>query len=545
MKPDPGPLTPAQSAYLLFGIFLTGGVILVLELVGSRLISPYYGSSIYCWASIITVTMVALAAGYHLGGRAADRATTPALFARIVAAAGLAVAVIPVFRIPMLRLTSPMGIRLGSLASAAFLLAPSLTILAALGPVVVKLTTRDVRTVGRSAGMAMAVSTLGSVVGAVAAGFWLIPSFPVSGVIYGTAALLLVLAAAGAALLGGGAPVKTVAAAVAAAACGAWARPAPAGELLFSKHSPYGEIKVLDSDDRRYLFVDGTSQSVAILRDAKAAGSGRAAGEPMDSESPYLHTMEFAAVLRPRARKALFIGCGAGLLPQAFADRYGIASDVVEIDPSMLEAASRFGFDRYGVGGDVFVEDGRAHIEKTRARYDIIVLDAFAGENPPYHLFTAESFATARRILSPDGVLTANLVSLVAGPRQPWVAAYKAMRSAFKDVRAFAVSEPYQGLTNVVFFCGESLGPPKSLAPPAGGPVAGGNIPFHQAAPRELIRKSLSFAMSHELVPSPAQLDEAPALTDDFAPVESLLAATSLRWRKLILQSVDESILHP
>ena len=317
--------------YLLAGIFTTGAAVLALELVGSRVISPFYGSSLYSWAAIITVTMVALATGYALGGRAADRDPSPALFSKLVAGAGLAVAVIPLLRVPVLSGTASLGVRLGALASSAILLGPALALLGSLGPVVVRLLTRDVASVGRRAGGHGRIhgrkrawpwrkgssssrtcgsrpsSMTGAPLRPAAAGLWAGKR---------RAGIACILAAGCAGLLG--------------------LRPAPADGMLFSRQSPFGEVRVFDSEGRRFLLVDGVTQSVARPEEKPTFGML----PPFETESPYLHTLELAAAARPLAERALFIGSGAGLLPVAFEVFRLLPSDVVEIDPIMLEAAS-------------------------------------------------------------------------------------------------------------------------------------------------------------------------------------------------------------
>ena len=54
---------------LFFIVFLTGASVMVIELLGTRMIAPFYGASLYVWSSLISVTMIALAIGYFVGGR--------------------------------------------------------------------------------------------------------------------------------------------------------------------------------------------------------------------------------------------------------------------------------------------------------------------------------------------------------------------------------------------------------------------------------------------------------------------------------------------
>lgn len=510
----PKALTPVQLRYLLCTLFLTGGVTLVLEIAGARLISPYYGSSLYTWSALITVTLISLAAGYNWGGRAADRVPSLTLFARLICFAGAAVAFVPPLRSGVLQLTSPLGVQLGALASATVLLAPCLILLSALGPLAIRLTTLGLDTVGRRAGDVYALSTVGSVAGAVLAGFALIPHVPLSRILYGIACLLLLLGAIGYRLSTLRLPLPQLAAAAAAALWGFWPRATPSTNVLYNKESAYGQIKVVDfNTEKRYLLVNGTSQSVLLL----------ASGE---SDSQYCHAMEAAALLRPAAKRALVIGLGAGLIPGTLERVYGIVTDTVEIDPRIAEAARNyFG---YRPRGGLFVQDGRTYVERTPSSYGLIFLDAFGAESPPFHLFTQESFAAMKRRLEPGGLLAVNIVSIVRGPGdEPWLSSYKTLKTVFPEVRAFVASDQYHDIGNVILLASDDAIDPAQAAPA-----------------RAFIKKDLSAMLSHELTPDEEALQRVAVMDDDFAPMESLLARTAVLWRKSLQDQVSELLLY-
>mgnify|MGYP001369078185 CR=1 FL=1 len=63
--------------------FTGGFVIMALELLGGRVLAPYFGNSIYVWGSIITVFMLSLAVGYLIGGRLSMRAPSLSRFASL------------------------------------------------------------------------------------------------------------------------------------------------------------------------------------------------------------------------------------------------------------------------------------------------------------------------------------------------------------------------------------------------------------------------------------------------------------------------------
>lgn len=523
MKRELPGLDDGQRLYLGAAVFVGGAAALVLEIVGTRLISPYYGSSLYTWSALITVTLVALACGYRLGGRAAEGNPGLALFARLLGLAALAAACVPVLRTPVLKLTGPLGVQIGALLSAALLVAPTLSLLGALGPVAIRLSTSSLGEVGRKAGDVYSLSTAGSVVGALGTGFVLVPNLPLTVILYGLAAVLLALSAWGSGLSAKKVPWRPLAAATAALALAFWPRPEAASNLLWSKESRYGQIRVLDADGRRYLFVDGTTQSVARIPD------GRGEAGPLETESSYLRSLEWAALSARDGGRALFIGSGAGLLPGVLERRYRIPSDVVELDPHMLEAARRFfGFRPEGAeGGETFVEDGRRFLERSGRMYSLIFLDAFGAETPPHHLFTREAFAAARRRLEPGGILAVNLVSLVTSPGdEPWLAVMKTLSEAFPNVRAFLGSEPYHGLANVVFFASDA-------------PLR--DREFQAARPE--IRADLERMKANELRADLGRLARLPSLRDDFAPLESLLTKTALEWRKSIRMTAEPVLL--
>ena len=107
---------------------------MVLELLGSRIIGPYYGVSLYVWSSMITVTLIALAAGYRLGGLAADRGAKANDLYRFVFLAGLFMLFITLISGPVLKATSKLGIRGGALLSSFILFTVPLLFLGMVTP---------------------------------------------------------------------------------------------------------------------------------------------------------------------------------------------------------------------------------------------------------------------------------------------------------------------------------------------------------------------------------------------------------------------------
>lgn len=161
-------------------IFINGAVILIIEILGTRILAPFYGSTIFVWSSLITVTMASLALGYFFGGKIADEKPDLDLLYWIILIAGLSVSIVPVIDKFVLLRTDSLGIRLGPLVSSFFLFFLPLFFLGMVSPFGVKIETKLVDNLGTNAGNLYALSTLGSLFGALLAGFYLVPGFSIN-----------------------------------------------------------------------------------------------------------------------------------------------------------------------------------------------------------------------------------------------------------------------------------------------------------------------------------------------------------------------------
>ena len=101
---------------LYLAVAISGASVLALEILGTRVLGPFYGNSLFLWSALITVTLAALAIGYALGGRWADQGATPKRLGMLLALAGAWVLLIPILRKPLLLATEPLGLRAAVLA---------------------------------------------------------------------------------------------------------------------------------------------------------------------------------------------------------------------------------------------------------------------------------------------------------------------------------------------------------------------------------------------------------------------------------------------
>ncbi|HPF69755.1 MAG TPA: fused MFS/spermidine synthase [Candidatus Krumholzibacteria bacterium] len=430
-----------MNRFLLpFAVVVCGASVLAIEILGTRVIGPWYGVSLYLWSALITVTLAALAIGYALGGRWADRGPSLARFSRLPLLAGAWTMLVPWLKHPVLAASEPLGIQAAVLVAATVLFFPPLVLLGMVSPYAIRLKAERLEVVGTTAGNLYALSTLASVVAAVLTGFVLIPQLGVTRLLYATG---LVLLATGLVVRFGARSGRTALAAVlllpvfvgGMARTAPVDRPDPARGLLDIASSPYAEIRVVDREGLRYMLIDGSPHTIA---------------DPFDwrSDLAYVDVLEIAKLLHPAPGRLLLVGLGGGSVAKSFAAD-GWQVDAVEIDPVVTRMAHTW----FGLREDeaaVHHDDGRRFLATSEpGAYDLVVMDAYGSSSIPFHLVTEEVFALIRSRLAPGGLLAMNVESV--GWHSRLVQAVGATAAqVFAQVQVLPIVEPPSELGNVV-----------------------------------------------------------------------------------------------
>jgi len=160
---------------------LAGALSMGLEMLGSRLLAPDFGQSLYTWGALISTVLIALATGYSAGGIASRRHARPRVIGTMLAVGGLWIALLPVMSEPVTRAASEWGDKAGALAASAALFAVPVAAFAFVGPCCIRMMVRDPRDAGFWAGVLSAVNTAGSVAGTLGTSFYLIEAWSVRG----------------------------------------------------------------------------------------------------------------------------------------------------------------------------------------------------------------------------------------------------------------------------------------------------------------------------------------------------------------------------
>ncbi|NOY46594.1 MAG: hypothetical protein GXP50_14260 [Deltaproteobacteria bacterium] len=181
-------------------------------------------------------------------------------------------------------------------------------------------------------------------------------------------------------------------------------------------------------------------------------------------------------------------------------------TDVVEIDPNVLDAARRFfGFRAKGA---VYVEDARIHLARPGKRYDYVLIDVFNGDGVPAHMVSLEAFRAAKVRLSERGVLALNFHGRMDLERGGTAAVVRTLLEIFDNVDLYPTFQPAAGVHgNVVIVAYD--GPPT----PVGADVLG-RVPIHPMARRGLV------GFWTRRVSARSGMVSAPLLTDDYNPID-------------------------
>jgi predicted membrane-bound spermidine synthase len=412
--------SPAATAVIYAVAFVTGAIVMGFEMLGSRYLNPYFGSGIYTWASLISTVLIALTAGYFLGGSIADRAPSPAVLALIVMVGSTYLLALPSFAQAVLEfvLAAVDDIRAGSLISALALMFFPVTLLGMYSPFAIRLLLSSAQRSGRVSGAVYGVSTAGSIVGTLGTTFLLIPAI-------GSRAITLSLGAVG---LASGLALLALArlerrasgaAAILLVTVAAIASPSCRAESLIDESI---RAAILKRGNGRIAHVETEYNDVFITkRSNQLVMSFQVKGwdytesianltDPDDLPLRYAQVMTIATIYPDAPRKILMLGLGGGSI-STYLGRFLPEATIttVEIDPGVITAAKTyFGLRetdrmRYRAG------DGRVFLNRNKELYDLILLDAYRGGYVPFHLLTREFYALVKQRLAPGGAAAFNV----------------------------------------------------------------------------------------------------------------------------------------
>ena len=392
-------------------IFAVGLVSLGAEVTANRLLGPTFGDSNLVWAAVIGVNMAALAAGYFLGGRLADRFPHRRTLALLLAAAALMAALAPLLAAPTLNITGalvtekPAGQILAVTAAAVILFGLPVALMGSATPFAIRLLLPESPTAGGAAGTLYAVSTLGSLLGAFVPVLWLIPALGAAGALLVLAVLLCGVALLWLWRLGWQRdrvlallPLLLLAAV-----------PLSQGPLkgtpgqIFETESAYNYIEVVERNGVRYLLLNEGQGVHSIYNPSGKLTRGTwdyFLAAPFFNSPPH-HPTDVSSLA--------LVGLAAGTISKQYTIAFGpLPIDGIEIDPAIV-AAGRDYFAMTEPNLRVLVGDGRFELQRSQQRYDVVGIDAYRLPYIPWHLTTQEFFQEVHAHLTGRGVVAINV----------------------------------------------------------------------------------------------------------------------------------------
>ena len=489
-------------------VFITGACVLIVEVVATRILSPYYGNTIFTVSSVISVILAALSFGYYVGGHLADRYPTMRWFFGIILASGLMLLLfhlMGIIALPLMGYALPISI--GPLFSALLLFFFPSFLLGTLSPYAVKLQSINFpkQGVGSVAGNIFFWSTLGSIIGSLLAGFVLIPYFGINQIMIANGILLFLLGLIPLILLGEKKYLnKSLLILVLIIGASLYISHASQGNVVYTKDGIYEKIAIYDGQQNgrpARFFQQDRSDSGAMFLDST---------DPKDLVYDYTKYYSIYKVFNPDIKNALVIGGGAYSVPKALlADLPDATVDVSEIEPSLYGLAKKY----FGVVDNPrlhnYTEDGRRLLHDSNKNYDLIFSDVYYSLfSIPAHFTTQEFFTIAKSKLSKNGIFVANMIGDLSRQKPSLIMSeIKTFKTVFPNSYFFAVDSPKETTSQNIMFVGYNGDENIDFSAPS---ITNSSDPVIRSLQNKIIDMNRFDISSY------------PILTDNYSPVEYL-----------------------
>ncbi|PCI98539.1 MAG: hypothetical protein COB15_05760 [Flavobacteriales bacterium] len=477
--------------------FIEGGAVMCVELCSAKILSPYFGTSIYVWAAVLGITLTALMSGYYLGGYISSKNKKTSIIYWLMLIGGFLVTITPIISDIILPITINLSLLTGTVISLMFFLFVPLMLFGAVSPLIINLLTNNAKESGKSSGNVYAISTLGGIIITFTVGFYTLPQFGITYTLYGYGIMVMGISTFLFIKTKAFKPRVSIIFLIGILSLNFQNR-FETKEVIYQSEGILGEVKVVDRTlynhnekihkNYRELMVNNISQTI------------------MDKDFPEISYWNYVDVLMyniksysNKGKKALLLGLGGGTLYTQL-KKINMTIDVVEIDERIEQIAKKY----FNINKDVnvVVDDARHYINITQKKYDVVIYDLYHSETPPIHLMTKEAFGEIKNKLTKNGILVVNFYGFIKGSRG------KAARSIYKtlldqkfDVRLMATAGTEES-RNLLFICSNE----------------------------ELkAKKNVIHTLLYEM---DIDFDDAFILTDDKPILEHIYLEAALNWRK-------------
>lgn len=394
--------TPSRS-FLYTLSFIEGASVMSAELLGAKMLAPFYGSSLYVWATVMAVTLGGLAAGYFSGGYFAEKNKKNNFLFYVILLAALFTALMPLSLKLVISLGSSLSFLWAIIISTLFFLMPPVFLMGMVSPLMIEKLSDEHYHAGKISGSIYAISTLGGIISTFLMGFYIIPKFGLTIPAYFTGLILAVLPLI--AVIKSN--TKTYLVILLFVIIGIsilkrnnfqsdikvlYQQEGILGQIMVVDYPIYGEEKTPENYIRMMLF-NRVIQTYYNNNDS------------INPYFPYVKILVNESHHQLKGGNALLLGLGGGCVASELI-KNNFEVDAVELDERVGNAASKY----FNLNNkvQVYIEDARRFINKSNKKYHLIVFDVFKGEENPSHLITSESLEELKKLLHPSGMIVVN-----------------------------------------------------------------------------------------------------------------------------------------
>ena len=429
---------PKSIAFIKLFVFINGAAICALEITSSRVLAPYFGTSLPVWGSVMGVTMIALAIGYSWGGRIADKRPNLSALGYLTLIAGILATFSPLLAKVVLATTfnslidTNLIIIIGSLIGMTLLFALPIMIMGMVSPYAVRIASSNIIDIGQTAGSLYSIATIGSIFGIFLPSFIMVPLLGsrITIVIFATLEILISILAIRQAKF-----LLLLTVPLLAALDNQYIYPDSIVEL----ETPYQYVRVLKSNGvYKMKFNEGTGTQ-SIFDTSRSL-----------STNQYWDYAEIFPYFQPQktTQNMLILGVAGATIATNIRDHVDdikVNITGIEIDPQVMNLAKKY-FDANQKALNYQIADGRVGVNQLDKKFDMIYVDAYTQQlYIPPHLATYEFFKEAKQKLQSDGFLIANVNSISkTGPLLEAIAT--TMDAVFNTVWIIPIPDSYNYL---------------------------------------------------------------------------------------------------
>ena len=336
---------------------------MIIELLGAKIIAPYFGTSLYVWASVLGVTLISLASGYFIGGRLSIKQNISLWLFWIIGIGGIFTLIAPITGQLFMQTFAELGVRSGSLCSVISYLFIPLTCMGIVSPLITQLINSNTYFAGRSAGTVFSISTLGGILATFLAGFYMIPELGIKNTAFINGGFLILMSIVGLLFYK---RFQSIAVILAITTLISFASPKSKKvsgdyEIKYQSSGILGEWTILDRSE--YVEYGEKPTFRSLLLNGISQTNSQIGYLPISTWS-YPHKIAALAGIKPIGAKALLIGMGGGSISYNL-KRLGFETDIVELDARIINIANKY-FNFNQSDFNLTIDDGRHFINEVK-----------------------------------------------------------------------------------------------------------------------------------------------------------------------------------